>query len=219
MQLIKTVLVGLGLVALALSTPTSADGATFTSGPPATTWQGTHMQRYHCVGKDVIQCETAAGGRCLAIDPCKLSCFERDKSALCISNGEFNDNKKSIPGGPVPMADLKIAARKASPHENKHCICSKDRRGVLICKYGFCSTDQYCKSNEECKDESVSCESKSPSAQASKSEIRAVADLSGAGLVKLSTRNCRPKEKSSYVCSKDCASILKCNRGFCAINY
>ncbi|EUC38989.1 hypothetical protein COCCADRAFT_81677, partial [Bipolaris zeicola 26-R-13] len=41
--------------------------------------------------------------------------------------------------------------------EKKRYECSNDRTGVLICRYGFYSTDHYCKKGTRCSDRCACC--------------------------------------------------------------
>ncbi|KAJ8112327.1 hypothetical protein OPT61_g5280 [Boeremia exigua] len=218
-----TILVGLGLVAFASSAPTELGRSTSPTTSPAF-WVDTQTQKHYCAGRDVIRCENTAGNNCIAIDTCETYCFKHDKGVACVDMGKavVEDSNIVDPTAPkvsVPPADVSVAARATSPQENKHFVCSKDRKGVLICKYGFCSTDYYCKIGEECNDESLSCKRIPPHVQGSKTEIRTVADRNENAPLKLNARSRSPKETSTYICSKDRASVLKCTYGFCATDY
>ncbi len=222
MRPLATLLAGIGLVALALTAPTDG-GESISNGAPRF-WVDTQTRKYNCSGSDVMLCETTARGSCNVVDICESYCFKDDRGAACVDMGDGIMENSSTSNAPhskasAPMLHDKIAARDASPQENKHYVCSKDRRSVLICLYGFCSTDYYCKNGDECKDESVSCKSKVLSAQGSKFEVRTVVDGLQSGPLNLQVRNSNPKEKITYVCSKDRASVLKCTYGFCATDY
>lgn len=223
MQLVMTVLAWLGLIALALNAPTDMGNSRPTTGP-TTYWENTDTQNYYCKGKGVVRCETIAGGTCFTVDLCEAYCSNHDKGAACVDMGEFIidtfDNVKTIgPKVPVTASDDNVVARDASPQENKHYSCSQDYTSILICKYGFCSTDRYCKNGSKCTDGSLSCESSSPSAQGTKSEVRAAPIPVANATLKLVARNRGPKDSKSYVCSKDHTSVLKCMHGFCALDY
>ncbi|EMD96083.1 hypothetical protein COCC4DRAFT_122724, partial [Bipolaris maydis ATCC 48331] len=41
--------------------------------------------------------------------------------------------------------------------EKKRYECSNDRTCVLICRYGFCSTEHYCKKGTRCSDKCACC--------------------------------------------------------------
>lgn len=217
MQLFTTVLTGLALVACAFDAPADSGKPPSTTGP-TTCWENTQMQKYHCESREVTRCETTAKGSCLTIDVCEEYCFNHDKGAACVDMGPPIVNAPA-PKVPTTARDIKVAARNASPQENKHYTCSQDRTGILICKYNFCSTDHYCKSGEECKDNSITCEPKSPSAQNPKSEVRAVPMQPPNTTRKLVARNRGPKDKASGVFSKDRTSVPKCTSGFCATDY
>lgn len=221
MQLVNIVLNGLGLVALALSAPTER---ILSTSALAIFLLDTETQAYHCAGKDVIRCDTTAGGSCLAVNYCETYCFKHDKGAACVDMADVVEAPSSNVDTPnsketVFASDIENAARGASPQENKHYICSKNRRSVLVCRYGFCSTDHYCKSSEECKDGPPGCRSKLLYAQASTSEFRAVTNRGEAMPSRLVTRHRGSKDKSTHICSKDRTNVLRCLHGFCATDY
>lgn len=174
MQLTATVPTGLSLIALALSAPAAISHSTI---DPTTAWENTQTKKYYCKGKNIIRCEIAVGGACFAADACEAYCFDHDNGASCVDMGKsvtttLNNVEISTHKAPASGLEVKIAARDASPQENKHYTCSKDRTGVLICKYGFCSTDHYCKTYDECKDDCNCCRSRFSLTQGPKSEIR-----------------------------------------------
>ncbi|KAH6618509.1 hypothetical protein C7974DRAFT_378706 [Boeremia exigua] len=218
MQLTTTLLVRIGMIALALGA--RADTDTQSSSISSTAfWIDTPTQKYHCEGRDVIHCETTVGGTCFTVDTCEEYCFKHDNGAACVDMGATAYTSDNIDYLASEVLDSTpeddFAARDTSPQENEHYICSKDRRSILVCRYGFCSSDYYCKSNEKCSDDSVSCRSTLISgAPGSKSVIRTVVEGIKDTALKLGTRN-----QSSYMCSKDRASVLKCVYGFCATHY
>ena len=175
MQLSTSVLAGRGLVALAFSAPTE----TTTTGS-TTYWQTTQTQKYNCDGKNVIRCEITAGSSCFTIASCEAYCFLHDNGAACVDMGERAvntpdvDPPASIAEIPDSISNSRVSARSTSPQENKHYTCSKDYTGVLICRYGFCSTAYYCRAGEKCDDNSISCKSRSPFFEGAKSEVRSV---------------------------------------------
>lgn len=222
MRLATIILTGLGLVALASSTPASTSDAS--KGAPSTFWLDTDTRKYHCAGKNVICCEISTGGSCVQTNSCETGCFKHDNGTACVDMGKvFEGNSSNVDSSdskdPTSSSDDHVAARNASPQEDLHYICSKNRRSVLICKYRFCSTDHYCKSNEECRDGPASCKQRSPSAHASKSEVRSAADCTENPPPKVVTRSRTSQDNSTYVCSRDRASVLKCAYGFCATDY
>ncbi|KAF9698168.1 hypothetical protein EKO04_003570 [Ascochyta lentis] len=220
MRLTTTALAGLGLVALTLGAPADT-GNPHSTIRSTTTWENTKTQKYHCEGEDVVRCETAPGGICLAIDLCEAHCFKHNSGASCVDLGvpvvfTSNDINVAVPKTSVLETSVKFAARDAAPQEDMHYTCSRNRASVLICKYGFCSTDHYCEGGNECNDDCNCCKSLSSSAQDTKSEVRAVPEDT---LISLFARSRSPKEDVLYVCSKDRASVLKCRYDFCATDY
>ncbi|KZM20940.1 hypothetical protein ST47_g7920 [Ascochyta rabiei] len=215
-----TVLAGLALVALALGAPADL-GNPHSSTGSTTAWENTQTQEYHCEGNDIVRCETTPGGVCFAMDLCEAYCFHHDSGASCVdlgapavetsNNVEITARKTSI-----SVTGVNVAARDASSQEDMHYTCSRNRASVLICKYGFCSIDHYCRSGNECKDDCSCCKSAFPSVQGAKSEVRIVPKDAA---ISLAARGRNPKESALYVCSKDRASVLKCRHGFCATDY
>lgn len=209
MRLTTILFSGLNLIALASTAtvesvesaePSSLDG-------PITFWRDTQTRKHHCDGRDVIRCETPrarVGEGCITIDTCESFCFLHDNGAACVDMDAPLISKVPVSG--------KVAARAASPDEDEHNECSKDRTGVLICRYGFCSTDYYCKAGYECQDNSFTCAPKSPILGTVKSEVRDLPPQVEAAAANLD-------EKPSYTCSKDRASVLKCLYGFCSTHY
>lgn len=206
MQFVKALLSGFGLIALTSSAPIVPS----TSGSLAasiTFWQDTPTQKHHCNGRDIIRCEMPGAeiaDVCITIDTCESFCFLHDNSAACVD----------MDAPPVPKVPVsaKVAARSASFEENEHNECSKDHTGVLICKFGFCSTNYYCKASDACQDGSFVCAPKSLPLGTLKFEVRdmpAQAEVSPVNL----------EEKPSYTCSKDRASVLRCLYGFCSTEY
>lgn len=196
------VLTVLGLTALASSAPTDTPITDSTA-----IWQNTPIQKYYCKGKDIIRCQTMTEDSCIVMGFCDARCSLHGNGVICVDM-----SAPPTPKVPVSAFESKIASRNASPQENKHGECSEDRTGVLICAYGFCSTDHYCKAGDECKDGSFSCAPKSLSTPHVKSKARSVPPQDESTTVNLG-------EKPSYVCSKDRASVLKCLYGFCSIDY
>jgi len=206
MQLPSILLSGLGLIALASSAPVEP-GNPSSIAVPTTFWQDTQTQEYHCNGRDIIRCETTrakVADACVTIDTCYSFCFLHDNGAACVDMG--------VPPVPKVPVSAKIAARTASSEENEHNECSKDRTGVLICRYGFCSTDYYCKAGDECQVGSFTCAPKSPYLAKAKSEVRDV-------LPQAEVAEIESNDSPSYTCSKDRASVLRCLYGFCSTDY
>lgn len=222
-MLIYTIaLASFGFTALVLSAPTDTSRPT---ANPATAWEDTQTQKYHCEGKDVVRCETTVGGTCFAIDLCEVYCFDHDNGASCVDLNVPNDMTTSddidvtIPKAPASGSGTNVLPRDASAQKDEHLTCSRDRASILICRYGFCSSEKYCKSGDECKDECNCCKSKSPSAQGARSEVRPEPIRVEDAAVAIAARETSPQENKHYVCSKDRTSVLKCTYGFCATDY
>ena len=162
MRLTATIHAGLSLIALTLSAPAAISHFTI---HPTTARENTRTKKYRCDGRNLICCEITAGGTCFAADTCETYCFSHDHGASCVDMGKSVATTSN-------NIDISIAARDTSPQENKHYTCSKDHTGVLICKYGFCSTDHYCKTYDECKSDCNCCRRRVSSTQGSKTEIR-----------------------------------------------
>jgi hypothetical protein len=213
MPLHTTALAGCGIVALAFSAPATN---------PTAAWENTQTQNYHCAGKDVVRCETTAGGTCFAIEFCEAYCFNHKNGALCVDMGAssdvitaVNNVETTIPRTPVSV----LAARDASSREDKHYTCSRNRASVLICRYGFCSTDYYCGSSDECKDDCLCCKTKSSVAQGAKSAVRTVPIQIEGATIDIVARESNPQKNKQYICSKDRTSVLKCTYGFCSTDH
>jgi hypothetical protein len=162
MQLITSVFARITLVALTLSVPT--DPNVFRSATiPTTAWDNTQTGKYHCEGKNVIQCENTIRGVCSVIGHCDSYCFTREQGTSCVDMGapvvSASNDIVTIPNAPGLAPDTSLATRDASPQEDMDYTCSRNRSSVLICKYGFCSTDHYCGSGNECKDDCKCCRS------------------------------------------------------------
>jgi hypothetical protein len=206
MQITPILLSGLDLIALASSASVKT-GNPSSVAAPITFWRDTQTQKHHCDGRDIIRCETPeakVGGICTTIDTCESFCFIHDNGAACVNMG--------APPMPKIPVSAKVTARAASSEENEHNECSKDRTGILICRYGFCSTDYYCKAGEECQDGPFTCAPKSSSLAEAKSEARDV-------LPETEVTAVESNDNPSYACSRDRASVLKCLYGFCSTEY
>ncbi|KAF1944288.1 hypothetical protein EJ02DRAFT_482599 [Clathrospora elynae] len=80
----------------------------------------------------------------------------------CVQNPWSAECQVVLPPSPIgDEAHVDIKARQ----EDKHYECSKDRSAVLICKYGFCSLDHYCKlkmASSTCHDDCNCCKMSDP---------------------------------------------------------
>ncbi|KAJ4398628.1 hypothetical protein N0V91_010060 [Didymella pomorum] len=203
MQLTPILVSGLSLTALASSAPVEPSSTSSVTAP-ITFRQDTRTQKYRCAGRDVIRCETPraeVASVCIPIDTCESFCFLHDNGAACVDMG--------APPVPKVPVSARIAARAASSEEHERNECSKDRTGVLICRYGFCSIGYYCKAGFDCQDGSFTCVPKSPPLGTVMSEVRDVPPQAEVEAIE-------SNDNTSYTCSEDRASVLRCLYGFCS---
>ncbi len=215
MKLHNCVVAGLGLAVFALSAPADTS---ISSIDAVHTWLNTQTQKYHCDNMSVIRCETTAGGTCFAIESCEAYCYDHNNGASCIDMVASRDTVTVSDDIDIPMPNLKLpvaelVARTASREGKKHYTCSKDGTGVLLCRYGFCQTDHYCKAGEACSDGCNCCKRKS---RGGKAEVRTEPSATVGAAGDITAREASPQENKNYICSKDRASVLKCTYGFCS---
>ncbi|KAF2130832.1 hypothetical protein P153DRAFT_355654 [Dothidotthia symphoricarpi CBS 119687] len=119
-------------------------------------WRNIPGRSFHCDPKNnaVVSCRVD--------DTCNLvkKCSDYNLSLQCLDNGMAVSCAETQLGGIDEVAMAGIKARVAVPQENKKYICSSDRASILICRYGFCSTDKYCKKGAECWDDCTCCKGK-----------------------------------------------------------
>jgi hypothetical protein len=226
MQLITTILASLGVVIIALSTPAGADSAT--RMPPAI-WLNTQVDLYRCEGKDVLRCGTETDSRCVNLGTCETYCYGDDVGVACVDIKEATENasddsktfQKCMRFRSGNQAD--VAQRYEHPAtEDKHYGCSKDLTSVLICKYGFCSTDHHCKNTELCSIQSLTCEPKSTLVQNREAEIQAGGSHIEDATLTLAAKSHDSRGDESYIhyiCSDDFAKIMRCSYDFCVIDH
>lgn len=225
MRLTTLIPVGLGLFALVLGAPAGTGNPHGLMDPTdPTAWKNTRTHNYHCEGKAVVRCEENVGGTRSAIDLCNPYCFSNNNGVSCVKlraptvkTFDIMDATNLEAEKLVP--DSSVTAREASPQEDLHYTCSQNRASVLVCKYGFCSSDHYCRSGTECKDDCSCYKKTSLSARTIESEGCGPVFLNKGTAVTLTTRSRSPKPNISYVCSKDRASVLRCEHGFCSSDY
>jgi hypothetical protein len=224
MQLITAILASLGVVTLTLSTPAGADSAI----PPAI-WLNTQVDHYRCEGKDVTRCVTATEGACVNLGTCETYCYGDDAGVACVDNKEATENasddsktfQKCMRLGSGNQAD--VAQSYGHPAaEHKHYSCSKDLTSVLICKYGFCSTDHHCKKTELCSIQSLTCKPKSTLVQSREAEIEGGGSHIEDAKLTLAAKGHNSRGEESYIhyiCSDDFAKVMRCSYDFCAIDH
>lgn len=162
------VFAALGSVALALgaSVDTRLPVPSF---DPSLTCLTRKASRYHFKGRfdafSVLNSPRSNAAR----DDCDSPCSRRDNGDAYaeMSNGYVNsgDTKLTDARPTNSMTEANGVALDTSLGEKGYYICSTDRTGVLICNYGFCSTDHYCGNDKECSDDSASCETHPSSTQ------------------------------------------------------
>ncbi|KAF2847766.1 hypothetical protein T440DRAFT_455861 [Plenodomus tracheiphilus IPT5] len=132
MGLLTIVLAGLATIALAApgATPSNEDTSITSNGPPFINKPGSNSS-YHCsdTTPNVIETRVESG---------------YSTAMIPVYNCLRNDCYEFTTGATCGESTIDIKARTPIPEENKHKTCSKDRASVLICRYGFCSTDHYC---------------------------------------------------------------------------
>lgn len=117
------------------------------------------MFRYDCKGNDIHRCDSK-GESCKLHKHCEQGCFKLVGGATCVDKLPHSDKRET---NAVKVVDLK--ARKDKPQENKYYICSSNGASVLVCRYGFCSTDHYCTDGAWCHGDCTCCKKSSPVAR------------------------------------------------------
>ncbi|EOA91009.1 uncharacterized protein SETTUDRAFT_25103 [Exserohilum turcica Et28A] len=116
-----------GLLVLVNASPTVTDRKAVTGEQPSMSTQSVNQNNE----ENTYHCDD---------DPSAIACPAMDD---CSAQG--------------PLAIAKRDTPDTQAQENKRYECSKDHTGVLICRYGFCSTDHYCKKNTKCSDKCACC--------------------------------------------------------------
>ncbi|KAF1831114.1 hypothetical protein BDW02DRAFT_633105 [Decorospora gaudefroyi] len=107
---------------------------------------------YHCDRDQyIIACPAPPNG-CAAMVECLVKCIENKLGAECA------DQKRAVAAstdvGPASLpqtgSDEMITNDLDAKGRKKRYECSDDRTGVLVCQYGFCQTDHYCKRGTSC---------------------------------------------------------------------
>ncbi|KAI1514242.1 hypothetical protein Ptr86124_006872 [Pyrenophora tritici-repentis] len=140
---------------------------------------------YECNKNDLMVCTKPQV--CAIIEKCEKSCIFNSDGADCIRKGEINydflayyyehpeldmnihidpnenwESKK--PASPEKRQSsgqtnqlISSGINKDDTVTEKTYECSNDHTGVLVCQYGFCSTDHYCKKGIRCSDNCSCC--------------------------------------------------------------
>ncbi|KAL1792771.1 hypothetical protein ACET3X_009278 [Alternaria dauci] len=128
----------LGLVALIAASPVQAT----TLEVPKYKNDGVHI--YKCDGGiNVLSCVTS--GTCSFVEHCSTACFVDRQGAGCT-------RPATVAVEASEKRDTDIEAEAEKTYE-----CSNDHTGVLVCQYGFCQTDHYCKKGTKCRDNCSCC--------------------------------------------------------------
>lgn len=85
----------------------------------------------------------ANGAARATTETCLAKYIENQRGAECSPDIPVALAKKDV-------SDLEVEAKTSYE-------CSNDRTGVLVCKYGFCSTDHYCRKGTKCSDKCACC--------------------------------------------------------------
>ncbi|KAI4907321.1 hypothetical protein J4E90_009824 [Alternaria incomplexa] len=132
MKLITVALAG--LVALVAASPVET-----TAAAVASKYENDDVHTYKCDSdKYVLSC--LRSGTCSFVEACSFACADNSKGAWCTGASEKRD------------VDFDVHIEDKKTYE-----CAKDRTGVLVCQYGFCQTDHYCKKGWKCRDNCNCC--------------------------------------------------------------
>ena len=162
MRLIAAILVALSSVALAPDAPVSTHDPVFCVKPSLLGFRVKTSEHY-CEHSAYELYDSSSSESSSELHICDASCHRRYNGVVNINMGgstvktecSYSFDSKL----PTSMSGANLVDQDISPGEDKHYICSTDRTGILICRYGFCSTDRYCRRDEECSGDSASCES------------------------------------------------------------
>ncbi|KAI4625585.1 hypothetical protein J4E80_002717 [Alternaria sp. BMP 0032] len=109
-------------------------------GDPSAMHLSNDEVKYSCTHDEwILACPVNAA--CATIEYCLVKCIANERGAEC------------SPGAPEKRdvdSDVHIEDKKTYE-------CAKDRTGVLVCQYGFCQTDHYCKRGWKCRDKCNCC--------------------------------------------------------------
>ncbi|CBX93241.1 hypothetical protein IAQ61_008959 [Plenodomus lingam] len=147
MRLFRIALAGLATLAVAASNAPSNQKDTITDLVPPFINDPDAVITYHCNKAEPTIIEERTNSGDLTDVTTVFNCPRGD----CY---QFNT------GATCRESTINVKARSPIAQENKHYVCSKDRASVLICRYGFCSTDYYCNikgSGSYCHDDCICC--------------------------------------------------------------
>jgi len=136
------------------------------------------VNSYKCDSdKYVLSC--LRSGTCSFVENCSVMCKDDTKGAWCTASATATSVEDRAVGGPSAMHlsnyEVKCIANErgaeCSPgasekrdvdsevhiEDKKTYECAKNRTGVLVCQYGFCQTDHYCKKGWKCRDNCNCC--------------------------------------------------------------
>lgn len=94
------------------------------------------LERFHCVDEvEIVAC--AIEGVCTAVKVCESKCIEKELGATCVVATSSTVTERD---------DIEEMKKK-----NQHKECADDGKSVLMCRYGFCSIDEYCPKGTKCR--------------------------------------------------------------------
>ncbi|RMZ74242.1 hypothetical protein GMOD_00003250 [Pyrenophora seminiperda CCB06] len=136
-----------GLVTLTVASPTEAVVVATSMHKN----DGTHL--YKCgMGEVVLACFSP--NACPVLEKCATKCVQGSEGAGCVTEATTVTIVANLEAHQaVHTADTNDVDDVAK----KTYQCSNDHTGVLVCQYGFCSTDHYCNKGTTCRDRCACC--------------------------------------------------------------
>ncbi|CAN9137402.1 unnamed protein product [Alternaria alternata] len=130
----------LGLVALVAASPVETTAITVPK------YKNNGIHSYKCDSNtNVLSC--VSSGTCSFFEHCSTKCFADHQGAGCIGSSTV-----AIEASEKRDTETEVNAEAKKTYE-----CSNDHTGVLVCQYGFCQTDRYCKKGTKCHDKCSCC--------------------------------------------------------------
>ncbi|KAG9185272.1 hypothetical protein G6011_07816 [Alternaria panax] len=131
-----------GLVALVTASPVE------TTVTAVLKYKNDGIHTYACDSdSNVVSC--VPSGTCSFVDYCSIKCFTDREGAGC-------DGTKTT-AAVIEASEKRDVDPEVEPEDKKTYECSNDHTGVLVCQYGFCQTDHYCKKGTKCRDNCSCC--------------------------------------------------------------
>ncbi|RYO34907.1 hypothetical protein AA0111_g3333 [Alternaria arborescens] len=130
----------IGLVALVAASPVETTAITVPK------YKNNGIHSYKCDSNtNVLSC--VSSGTCSFVEHCSTKCFADHQGAGCIGSSTV-----AIEASEKRDTETEVNAEAKKTYE-----CSNDHTGVLVCQYGFCQTDRYCKKGTKCHDKCSCC--------------------------------------------------------------